>query len=173
VNAAPTLTLSGELTSVEHTIPAADGGLDLSEVTASQPTLTEETLSVDDDPLVLRLPSYVGGALSFKMWAARATVEYRRYWGAIGFRYQDYREGIALADGIGAEIDFGGIRLGGGVLRGRIQSESADGPAPEDPVMIPLANLGMRIGLGKRMALDTVFLALPLEVLRMSLSYEY
>jgi hypothetical protein len=174
VNAAPTLTLSGELKSVANMIPAAsDGDLNLDEVTASQPTLTEETMSVDDDPLVLRLPSYVGAAVSMRLWAAQATLEYRRYWGALGFQYQDHREGIALSEGVGAEIDFGGIRLGGGVLRGTLEGDSSDDGARGDNVLVPLANIGVRIGLGENAALDTVLLALPLEVLRMSLTYEY
>lgn len=169
----PLLSLHGTLTTVENTIPAAaDGGLELEEVSAAEPTLTERTETVEDDPLVLHLPSYTGLAVSMRAWRVVTTLEYRRYSGLLGFEFRDDREGIQPTDGAGIEADFGGLRLGGGLIRGRFWGESSDGGGDGD-VLIPMANAGFQFELGESMTMDLLLVAVPLQVLRLSFDYSF
>jgi hypothetical protein len=154
-------------------IPAAsDGGLELSEISASQPTLTERTETVERDPLILHLPSYAGAAVSVRTGRVVTTVEYRRYSGLLGFDLKDESEGIDPTDGFGVEADFGGVRLGGGIIRGTLASGSADDDSGGD-VLIPLANLGYQLELGENLTMDLLVVAVPLQVLRLSFAHEF
>ena len=101
-----------------------------------------------------------------------ATLEYRRYASSIGFTYEDDSEGIDLEDGVGLELDVGGLWAGGGVVRGTMRSDP-DGSASGDAVAIPFANVGFGVGLGPGVKLDTLILAVPVQVLRLSVSYEF
>ncbi len=169
----PRLSLEGSYTTIENTIPAAsDGGLELEEISASQPTLTERTETVETDPLILHLPSYAGAAVSVRTGRVVTTLEYRRYSGLLGFELKDYSEGIEPTDGFGLEADFGGLRMGGGVIRGTLKGESAkDGSAGD--VLIPLVNLGYQFELNESMTMDLLVVAVPLQVLRLSFAYEF
>jgi hypothetical protein len=168
---APRLTLEGSYTVVENMIPAASGGeLELSEISASQPTLTERTETVERAPLTLHLPSYGGAAVSMRMGRVITTLEYRRYSGLLGFDLEDESEGIELTDGLGLEADFGGLRMGGGIVRGTL--ESAAGGSGGD-VVIPLANLGYQFALSQSMTMDLLVVAVPLQVLRLSFVHEF
>lgn len=169
----PVLSLDGSYTTVERTIPAASGGgLELSEITASQPTLTERTETVERSPLILHLPSYAGAAVSVRTGRVLTTVEYRRYSGLLGFELGDESGGIEPTDGFGIEADFGGVRLGGGIIRAALESGSADDDS-EDNVVIPLANLGYQLKLGESMAMDFLVVAVPLQVLRLSFVHQF
>lgn len=170
---APELTLHGELTTVENTIPAvSEDGVSVEQISASQPTLTEETVSVHDGPLVIELPSYAGAALSARVGVVVATLEYRRYASSIGFTYEDDSEGVDLEDGVGLEFDVGGLWAGGGVVRGTLRGDP-DGSDAGDAVAIPFANVGFGVGLGPGIDLETLILAVPVQVLRLSVSYEF
>ncbi len=168
---APTLTLSGELTSVQN-MPTYldDGELALDEVSPTEPTLTERTEETHSDDLALELPSYMGAAASFKTGFLTTTLEYRRYLSSISFEYEGDVAGVELSDGAGAEFDFGVLRLGGGVMRGTLMNNSDD-EEPEE-IMIPLANLGLGFGIGEHLRFDAAML-MPLEVLRVSATYEF
>jgi len=169
----PRLVLYGRLVTEENVIPAvSEDGIDLSEITASQPTLTEHTETVEDGDVILSLPSFFGVAASVGTGFATTTLEYRVFQGEIGFEHDGYTEAVELTDGLGAEMDFGGLRLGGGVIRGTLVGESAESGAGED-VLIPLANLGMTFELGEGLELGALFLALPLQVGRLSIGYEF
>ncbi|MFH1501524.1 MAG: hypothetical protein ABIG03_00620 [Candidatus Eisenbacteria bacterium] len=169
----PRLTLAGRLTTIESMPEAAtDGGLDLSEVSASQPTLTETTITVEDDPVGLLLPSYAGAAASFRLGPALTTLEYRLYSGTLGYEYQGHSEGVELGSGVGVEVGVGALWLGGGVIRGTLVGESASGDGSDD-VWIPLANLGMGFGVGEHTSIDLLILALPLQVAKVSFAYEF
>ncbi len=171
--AVPDLELRGSVTTIENMLPAvSDGGFDASEMSASQPTLTEYSETIEDDPLHVRLPSYMGAAVSLRTGIILTTLEYRHYDGMIGFAYQDYSEGVALGDGVGLQFEIGGLRLGGGVITAELEGESADDEG-SNAILIPLANFGMGFELGGGMRADTMFLALPLQVLRVSLSYGF
>lgn len=170
----PPLTLDGSLTTVSNIMPGiADGEFHLDQILDSQPTLTERSETVENDPVTLLLPSHAGVAVSMHTPFVLATLEYRRYTGAFGFEYQDTSEGVDVSDGLGLELDFGGLRLGGGVIRGSLMGEAIEGGSAGDDIMIPMANLGLGIDIGKNMRLDTMVLALPLQVLRVSLGYEF
>ncbi len=125
-----------------------------------------------DDPLVLELPSYAGAALSARAGVVLATLEYRRYGSSIGYTYEGHSEGIDLEDGIGLEFDVGGLWAGGGVVRGTLRGDPDD-PESGDAVAIPFANVGFGVGLGPGINLDTLILAVPVQVLRLSVSYEF
>jgi hypothetical protein len=169
----PELRLEGELTTIENTIPAvSEDGVSVEEISASQPTLTEETVSVHDDPLVINLPSYAGAALSARAGVVLATLEYRKYMTPIGFTYEGHSEGVDLDDGIGLELDVGGLWAGGGVVHGTVMSDPDDGRIG-DAVAVPFANVGFGVGLGPGIKLDTLILAVPVQVLRLSVSYEF
>jgi hypothetical protein len=169
----PRLSLEGSYTTVENMIPAAeDGGLELEEISASQPTLTERTETVERDPLILHLPSYVGAAVSIQTGRVVTTLEYRRYSGLLGFDLKNESEAIEPTDGFGLEADFGGVRVGGGVIRGTLKSGSAKDGCGGD-VLIPLANLGYQLQLSESMTLDLLVVAVPLQVLRLSFAHEF
>lgn len=170
---APELRLDGELTTIENTIPAlSEDGINVEQISASQPTLTEETVSVHRVPLMIELPSYAGVALSARAGVLLATLEYRRYASSIGFTYEDRSEGVDLKDGVGLELDVGGLWAGGGVVRGTLRSDPDDSGTGE-AVAIPFANVGFGVGLGPGINLDTLILAVPVQVLRLSVSYEF
>lgn len=169
----PRLSLAGDLVTIESMPPAvADDGIDLSEISASQPTLTETTVTAEDDPVVLLLPSYAGAAATFRLGPTLTTLEYRRYSGTLGFEYQDYSEGVELSDGLGLEVGVGALWLGGGVIRGTLVGESTEG-GDGDGVLIPLANLGMGFGVGEHASIDLLVLAMPLQVAKVSFAYEF
>jgi len=169
----PDLSLAGQLVTVESMPPAAtEDGIELSEVSASQPTLTETTVQVNGAPVELRLPSYAGVAATARMGRVLATLEYRMFDGVIGFQHEGHSEGVELTDGLGLEVDLGGLWLGGGVIRGRLVGETAEGEDEED-VLIPLANLGMGMQFGEHVGVDLKLLALPMQVARISLSYGF
>ncbi len=169
----PDVVLEGSVTIIENILPAiSDDGFDASEVSASQPTFTEYSETVDDDPIHLHLPSHMGAAVSMRTGIVLTTLEYRHYDGMIGFAYQDHSEGVTFGDGVGLEFEIGGLRLGGGVITAELQGDSADSDG-SNAILIPLANIGMGFELGGGMRMDTLFLALPLQVLRVSLSYQF
>jgi hypothetical protein len=168
----PSLSLKGSYTTVENMIPAASGdGLELEDISASQPTLTERTVKTEDDPLVLHMPSYAGAAVSVRTGRVVTTLEYRRYSGLLGFELEDYAEGIETSDGFGLETDIGGLRIGGGIIRGSLKGDSVEEGSSGD-VLIPLANLGYQFELTERMNMDLLVVAVPLQVLRLSFAYE-
>ena len=170
----PRLTMTGSLTTVENTMPGlTDGDYDLDQILDSQPTLTERTETVEDDPFILCLPSYAGLAVSMRAPFVLGTLEYRRYSGSFGFEYQDISEGVDVTDGVGLELDFGGLVLGGGVIRGTLLGESIDEGSAGDDILIPLANVGLGIDIGQNMRLDTMLIAVPLQVMRMTLGYDF
>jgi hypothetical protein len=170
----PDLTLTGSLTTVENAMPGAvDGDLDLDQIAASEPTLTERTVTVEDEPVTLLLPSHLGLAATLRAPFVLATLEYRRYSGAFGFDYEEHREGLDVSDGLGLELDFGVLRLGGGVIRGTSRGEAIEGESAGDSVLIPMANLGAGTNIGANLRVDTMLLALPMQVLRVSLSYGF
>jgi enamine deaminase RidA (YjgF/YER057c/UK114 family) len=170
----PPLKLEGSLTTVSNAMPGLiDGELNPDQILDSQPTLTERTETVEDDPVTLLLPSHGGLAVSLHAPFVLATIEYRRFTGAFGFEYQDVSEGVDIKDGFGLELDFGGVRVGGGVIRGKLMGDSLDGGSAGEDILIPLANLGLGIDIGQNMRLDTMVLAVPLQVLRLSLGYEF
>jgi hypothetical protein len=170
----PLLKLEGSLTTVSNMMPGiSDGEFHVDQILDSQPTLTERTETVEDDPVTLLLPSCAGVAVSLHAPFVLATLEYRTYSGAFGFEYQDVSEGVDVTDGLGLQLDFGGVRLGGGVIRGRLMGDSIEGGSAGEDVMIPLANVGLGIDIGQNLRLDTMVLALPLQVLRLSLGYEF
>jgi len=170
----PPLKLDGSLTTVSNIMPGiSNGEFDLDQILDSQPTLTERTETVEDDPVTLLLPSYAGVAVSLHAPFVLATLEYRRFTGAFGFEYQDVSEGIDVTDGLGLELDFGGVRLGGGIIRGRLMGDAIEGGSAGEDILIPLANLGLGIDIGRNLRLDTMVLAVPLQVLRLSLGYEF
>lgn len=169
----PELSLEGRLVSVESMPPAVtDDGVDVDLVTASQPTLTETEVTIEDDNVTLRLPSYAGIAATFDVVGVSATLEYRMYSGNIGFEHQDYSEGVALSHGLGLELWYKGLRVGGGVITGKLVGNSA-ADANSDNVLIPLANLGMGFELGEHAGVDLLVLAIPLQVARLSFTYEF
>lgn len=169
----PRLSLEGSYTTVENMIPAAsDDGLELSEISGSQPTLTERTETVERDPLVLHMPSYAGAAVSVRIGRVLTTLEYRRYSGLLGFDLKDQSEAIEPTDGFGLESDFGGLRMGGGIIRGTLKSGSAKDGSGDD-VLIPLANLGYQLELSESMTMDLLVVAVPLQVLRLSFVHEF
>jgi len=170
----PALKLEGSLTTVSNAMPGLiDGEFDADQILNSQPTLTERTETVEDDPVTLRLPSHAGVAVSLHAPFVLATLEYRRFVGAFGFEYQDVSEGVDVTDGFGLELDFGGVRLGGGVIRGKLMGDTLEGGSAGEDIMIPLANLGLGIDIGRNLRLDTMVLAVPLQVLRVSLEYGF
>jgi hypothetical protein len=171
---APRLELDGSLTSVENTVPAVDedGGVDLEQISASQPTLTEETVTVHEGPLVLDLPSYAAGAATAVLGPVRATLEYRSYAGGLAYSFEDASEGVDLRSGLGIEFDCGALWGGGGVVRGTVRGDAEEGREAED-VTIPFANVGFGLRLGPDVALDTLILAVPVQVVRVSASYEF
>ena len=170
----PPLTLDGSLTTISNIMPGiADGEFHLDQILDSQPTLTERTETVENDPVTLLLPSYAGVAVSMHAPFVLATLEYRRYTGAFGFEYQNTSEGVDVTDGLGLELDFGGFRIGGGFIRGALMGESIEGGSAGDDILIPMANVGLGIDIGQNMRLDTMLLAVPLQVLRLSLGYEF
>jgi len=171
---APRLALGGELRTIENTLPAiSDDGLDAEEISASQPTLTERKEKIEDDPLLLNLPSYLGAAASLRTRILTATLEYRRYQGSLGFAYQDYAEGVRLSDGIGVEMSLYGLRIGGGFIRGALTGESADDGSARENVLIPMANVGAELHFAEHVGVNTVVLALPLQVMKVSFNYEF
>jgi hypothetical protein len=169
----PVLRLDGSLTTVSHTLPAmSEDGFDASEISASQPTLTEREETVTTSPVELRLPSYAALAATFKTGAILATVEVRRYDSDLGFAYEEYEEGIHLGTGVGLQLTLGGFRLGGGVVTGRLVGESAD-QGGSASLLIPMANVGLGFEVGGGFRVDTLLLALPLQVMRVSVGYEF
>jgi hypothetical protein len=169
----PDVVMEGSVTIIENMLAAiSDDGFDANEISASQPTLTEYSETIEDDPLHLHLPSHMGAAVSLRTGIVLTTLEYRHYDGMIGFAYQDYSEGVLLGDGIGMELEIGRLRLGGGVITAELQGKSANDNG-SNAILIPLANVGMGFELGGGMRADTMFLALPLQVLRVSLSYQF
>jgi len=170
----PALSLDGEIRTVENMLPAiSDDGFDAEEIPASQPTLTERTETIENDPLSLDLPSYFGAAASLRTGVLMTTLEYRCYQGSLGFAFQDHAEGVELSHGAGLELSLYGVRLGGGFIRGALTGESTeDGSSPES-VTVPMANLGMGLEFGENVSVDAVVLALPLQVMKMSLGYEF
>lgn len=170
----PPLTLTGSLVTVENTMPGVlEGDYDLDQILDSEPTLTERTETIEDDPVTLHMPSHAGLAVSWRAPFALATLEYRRFTGSFGFDYKDVSEGVAVSDGVGLELDFGGVRFGGGVVRATLMGDAIEGGSAGDDILIPMANLGLGIDIGENMRLDTMVLALPLQVLRLSLGYEF
>jgi hypothetical protein len=150
-----------------------DGEFDLDQILDSQPTLTEREEKVENDPATLLLPSHAGLAVSVHAPFVLATVEYRRYSGSFGFEYRDTREGVDVSDGFGLELDFGGVRLGGGVIRGHLMGDALESGDAGEAIIIPLANLGLGMDIGENMRVDTMVLAVPLQVLRVSLGYRF
>jgi hypothetical protein len=172
--ALPALTLNGSLTTVTHAIPGiTDGELEVDSILESQPTLTEREKSVESDPLTLHFPSNAGLAVSCRAPFVLATLEYRVYSGSFGFEYQDSSEGVEVRSGVGVELDFGGVRIGGGVLSATMMGDSIEAGAAGENVLIPMANLGLGIAIGENMRVDTTVLAVPLQVFRLSLGYEF
>jgi hypothetical protein len=169
----PRLALGGSYTIVENMIPAAsDGGLDLAEISASQPTLTERTETTESDPLILHMPSYAGAAVSVRTGRVLTTLEYRRFTGQLGFELDETREGMEPAHGVGIEVSFRGLRLGGGVVSGSLVGASSEETSAGD-VLIPLANLGLQLAFGDSMTMDLLVVAVPLQVMRLSLGHEF
>lgn len=168
----PELRLDGSLTTIENMMAGGDD-FELSEVSPAEPTLTERTETVENDPVTLRLPSHAGLAVSLETGFMLTTLEYRRYSGSFGFEFQDVSEGVEISDGFGVEFDFGGVLLGGGVIRGSLMGEAVTDGSSGDDIMIPLANLGLGMDIGENMRVDTMVLAAPLQVLRISLGYEF
>ncbi len=169
----PTLRLDGSLTTVTHELPAmSEDGFDAGEISASQPTLTERSEDVSTEPLTLMIPSYAGAAATFETGAILTTVEVRRYDSEIGFAYDGHEEAISLGTGIGLELTLGGFRLGGGAITGRLVGESADDGTGES-MLIPMANMGFGFGIGHGVRVDTLLLALPLQVMRISVGYSF
>jgi len=170
----PALTLDGSYTTVSNVMPGiTDGDLNLDSILDSQPTLTEREVTTENDPLTLHLPSYVGIATTFHAPFMMATLEYRNYSGSFGFEYQDVAEGVEVGSGFGAEFDFGGVRLGGGFLSATLMGDSLESGDAGESIIIPMANLGLGVDIGENMHLDTMVLALPLQVFRLSLGYEF
>jgi hypothetical protein len=170
----PPLTLNGSMTKVSHAIPGmTEGEFHMDQILDSQPTLTEREETTESHPVTLRLPSHAGLAVSMHTPVVLATVEYRRYAGSLGFEYEGTSEGVDVSYGLGLELDFGGVRLGGGFIRGTLLGDSLEGGAAGDDILIPLANLGLGMDIGENMRVDTMVLALPLQVLRLSLGYEF
>ncbi len=170
----PALKLEGSLTTISNVMPGLiNGEFDADQILNSQPTLTERTETVEDDPVTLLLPSHAGLAVSLHAPFMLATLEYRAFVGAFGFEYQDVSEGVDVTDGFGLELDFGGVRLGGGVIRGKLMGDTLDGGSAGEDILIPLANLGLGIDIGRNLRLDTMVLAVPLQVLRVSLEYGF
>lgn len=170
----PTLTLDGSLTTVSNLLPGmADGEIIPEEMSVTQPTLTEHDETTKNDAVTLMLPSHAGIAVSLDARFVLATLEYRRYSGSFGVEYQDTSEGVDVTDGLGLELDFGIVRLGGGAIRGSMMGDSIDGGSAGDDVIIPMANIGLGIGIGQNLRLDTMVLAVPLQVLRVSLGYQF
>ena len=58
-------------------------------------------------------------------------------------------------------------------MRGSLMGETIDGGSAGDDILIPLANVGLGIDIGQNMRLDTMVIAVPLQVLRLSLGYEF
>ena len=170
----PALKLEGSITTISNVMPGLiDGEFDADQILDSQPTLTERTETVEDDPVTLLLPSHAGLAVSLHAPFVLATLEYRMFTGTFGFEYQDVSEGVDVTDGFGLELDFGGVRLGGGVIRGKLMGDTLDGGSAGEDILIPLANLGLGIDIGRNLRLDTMVLAVPLQVLRVSLEYGF
>ncbi|MBD3349303.1 MAG: hypothetical protein GF400_08940 [Candidatus Eisenbacteria bacterium] len=172
-SAAPEIQMRGQLVSVES-MPAAatEDGIELSEISASQPTLTETTVDIDDDPMVLELPSHAAAAATARLGPALLTLECRVYGSGLGMRHDDYSEGVELDYGAGLELAVGALRLGGGALSGRLVGESAD-EQESTAVLIPLANLGMAMEFGENIGADLMVLALPMQVARVSVTYGF
>ena len=57
------------------------------------------------------------------------------------------------------------------MVRGELRS-SDDGQETDD-IAIPFANVGFGVRLGQNINLDTLILAVPVQVLRLSLSYGF
>ena len=51
--------------------------------------------------------------------------------------------------------------------------DALEGGSAGEDILIPLANLGLGIDIGRNLRLDTMVLAVPLQVLRLSLEYEF
>jgi len=169
----PTLTLEGSLTTVSHALPAmGDDGFDAGEISASQPTLTEREETVSDSPVELRLPSYAAAAATFRTGRILTTVEVRHYDSDLGFAYEDYEEGIHLGTGAGLQLTLGGFRLGGGVVMAELTGESVD-EGESTSILIPMANMGLGFEVGGGFRVDTLLLAVPMQVMRVSVGYEF
>ncbi len=169
----PPVRLDGSLTTVTHSLPAmSEDGFDAGELSASQPTLTEREETVSDSPIDLRLPSYAAAAATFRTGAILTTVEIRHYDSDLGFAYEDYEEGIHLGTGAGLQLTLGGFRLGGGVVMAELAGESVE-DGESSAILIPMANMGIGFEVGGGFRVDTLLLALPLQVMRISVGYEF
>ena len=51
--------------------------------------------------------------------------------------------------------------------------DTLEGGSAGEDILIPLANLGVGIDIGRNLRLDTMVLAVPLQVLRVSLEYGF
>ncbi len=169
----PPITLEGSLTTITHQLPAmSEDGFDAGEISASQPTLTEREETVSNSPIELRLPSYAAAAATFRTGAILTTVEIRHYDADLGFAYEDYREGVHLGTGAGVQLTLGGFRVGGGVVMAELVGESVE-EGGNSSLMIPMANMGLGFEVGGGFRVDTLLLALPLQVMRISVGYEF
>lgn len=167
---APSIALDGELLTIDNVSPAfTDDGIDPYAISPDEPTLTETREKVETYPVRLELPSYAGAALSTALGPVRTVLEYRRYSGTLGFAFQDSWEGVELTDGAGVELEMGVFRMGGGIIRGTHVGSEGGG----EEVMIPLANAGLAIDIGTHFNIDALLLALPLQVLRVSVGYDF
>ncbi len=168
---APKLTLSGQLTTVEDMLPALSGdGLELLDLSPTQPTLTEHEVKIEDASVHFQFPSYLGTAVTFGFGPFVTTLEYRRYTTGLYFEYEEDTGGVDLSDGIGAQLDLGPLTLGGGVMRATTIVGSDGEP---ESLMIPMANVGLGFGIGEHLRLDSTLLSASTEVLRISASYEF
>ncbi len=168
----PELTLSGRLTTVENTLEALSGdGLELTELSPTQPTLTESDVTVEYDSVAFQLPSYLGATASFRTGFLLTTLEYRSYSTGLTFTYDGETTGVDLTDGVGVMFDVGIFRIGGGVMRATTVGTSED-HQPEE-MLLPMANVGIGFGIGDSLRLDSSILSASTEVMRISASYEF
>jgi hypothetical protein len=168
----PELTLSGELVTEENTLEAfSDDGLELGELSPTQPTLTAGEVTIEHDSVAFQLPSYLGATASFRTGFLLTTLEYRRYSNGLTFSYDNETRGVDLSDGVGVMLDAGIFRIGGGVVRATTVGTSED-HEPEE-MLLPMANVGIGFGIGDSLRLDSSILSASTEVLRISASYEF
>jgi len=169
----PEIRLDGSLTAIENTLPGLeDGEFDADAISASQPTLTETEETVEELPLTIAFPSYLGAAVSLRAGPVLTSIEYRRYDGAFSYDYDGRTEGIEVSDGLGLAVDFGAVWLGGGVLRGEIVGDDVEKDGTGE-ILAPVASCGFGIGLAENVTLESLVLALPLQVMRVSIGYSF
>ena len=151
--------------------------LDPTKLDIAKLTLTEPLHNPTGKSLTINMPSSIKLGIGLRAGFFSLALNYSHYMKDFSYKYRDYLQGLKLKDGFGLGLDFKYARLGAGIiLADEIRKgfkDDEDSRELKTGILVPSLAFGIGFPIRDSYRIDSILLAFPSQLLRISVSYMF